>query len=229
VVLGAFIGATLAIILPNRLNWNSESPYLDSARAVVDYSKGSGRGRVAQYMNSLRMAESNPLFGVGPGNWPVRYVKFAPRADRSIADDGMTANPWPSSDWVAYVSERGVVAALALLGVLAALFLGAFRGWSELSDGNAVLAKLALAGTVAAVVVVSAFDVALLLAAPAFLLWSIIGATAGSRRRVRRFNFSRRSWALIAGGVRREKRRLVVDGVAATLLLQGHLDRKRAG
>jgi len=26
-----------------------------------------------------------------------------------------------------------------------------------------------------------------------------------------------------------EKRRLVVDGVAATLLLQGHLDRKRAG
>jgi putative holliday junction resolvase len=35
--------------------------------------------------------------------------------------------------------------------------------------------------------------------------------------------------SLIAGGVRREKRRLVVDGVAATLLLQGHLDRKRAG
>jgi putative Holliday junction resolvase len=33
--------------------------------------------------------------------------------------------------------------------------------------------------------------------------------------------------SLIAGGVRREKRRLVVDGVAATLLLQGHLDRKR--
>lgn len=201
VLLGAFIGATLAIILPNRLNWNSESPYLDSARAVADYSKGSGRGRIAQYMNSLRMAESNPVFGVGPGNWPVRYVKFAPRGDRSIADDGMTANPWPSSDWVAYVSERGVVAALALLGVFAALFLGAFRGWSELADGDAVLAKLALVGTVAAVMVVSAFDVALLLAAPAFLLWSIIGVTAGSRRRVRPFNFSRRSWAVIAGGI----------------------------
>ena len=34
---------------------------------------------------------------------------------------------------------------------------------------------------------------------------------------------------LIAGGVRRAKRRLSVDGVAATLLLQGHLDSKRAG
>jgi putative Holliday junction resolvase len=35
--------------------------------------------------------------------------------------------------------------------------------------------------------------------------------------------------ALIAGGVRREKRRLSVDRVAATLLLQGHLDSKRNG
>ena len=35
--------------------------------------------------------------------------------------------------------------------------------------------------------------------------------------------------SLIAGGMRREKRRLIVDGVAATLLLQGHLDSKRCG
>ena len=35
--------------------------------------------------------------------------------------------------------------------------------------------------------------------------------------------------SLIAGGVRREKRRLSVDRVAATLLLQGDLDSKRSG
>ena len=35
--------------------------------------------------------------------------------------------------------------------------------------------------------------------------------------------------SLIAGGVRRQKRRLSVDRVAATLLLQGHLDSKRNG
>jgi putative Holliday junction resolvase len=34
--------------------------------------------------------------------------------------------------------------------------------------------------------------------------------------------------SLIAGGVKRAKRRLSVDGVAATLLLQGHLDAGRA-
>jgi putative Holliday junction resolvase len=35
--------------------------------------------------------------------------------------------------------------------------------------------------------------------------------------------------SLIAGGMRRAKRRVSIDGVAATLLLQGHLDSKRAG
>ena len=35
--------------------------------------------------------------------------------------------------------------------------------------------------------------------------------------------------SLIAGGMRREKRRLSVDRVAATLMLQAHLDRRRAG
>jgi putative Holliday junction resolvase len=33
--------------------------------------------------------------------------------------------------------------------------------------------------------------------------------------------------SLVAGGMRRDKRRLTVDRVAATILLQSHLDRKR--
>ncbi len=35
--------------------------------------------------------------------------------------------------------------------------------------------------------------------------------------------------SLIAGGMRREKRRLSLDRVAATIMLQAHLDRRRAG
>ena len=144
--LAAVIGGLASIALPNTLNWNSESPYLDSARAVVDYKKGSGRGRVAQYKNSLNMALSNPALGVGPGNWSVEYRRFAPANDRSIAADGMTANPWPSSDWVAFMSERGFVPTLALLGVFAMLFLRSLRRWSELKDTDAVLAQCVLAG-----------------------------------------------------------------------------------
>ena len=189
----------LAIFLPNSLNWSSDSPYLDSARNMVDYSRGSGRGRIAQYLNSGRMALDDPLFGVGPGNWPVRYVEYADSDDASIADDGMTANPWPSSDWVAFISERGIVAGLAILGVFASLFIGAWRRWTTLgADG--VLAKLALMGTIAATLVVGAFDAALLLAAPAVLAWSILGAASGVGRvgRERTFTPGARMAALIA-------------------------------
>jgi hypothetical protein len=186
----SLVCAMIAMFLPNALNWSSDSPYLDSARGMVDYSSGSGRGRITQYLTSARVAGADPIFGAGPGNWPVQYVRFADNDDPSLAEDGMTANPWPSSDWVAFASERGVVAALALMGVFASLFVGAWRRWLMLgTDG--VLAKVALVGTITATLVVSAFDAALLLAAPALLSWSILGAASGVGRVGREKTFTR--------------------------------------
>jgi hypothetical protein len=182
---------------------------------------------VAQYQNSLSMAAANPVFGMGPGNWPVRYVRFAPANDRSLADDGMTANPWPSSDWIAFLSERGFVAAAALLLAFVTLFFRAFRGWREGGDASQtaeperladdqrgqvdperarvisdrVLLKLVLAGTIVATIVVSAFDAVLLLAAPAFLIWSVIGAATGARIGSRPVELSKRAWASAAAGL----------------------------
>ena len=199
--LAAVIGGMIAIVMPNSLNWNSESPYLDSARGMIDYKQGSGRGRVAQYKNSLRMAVSNPVFGVGPGNWPVEYVKFAPDNDRSLTDDGMTANPWPSSDWVAFVSERGFVPALALMGAFILLFFTSLRRWSEFENPEAVLAQCVLAGTIVTAMVVGAFDAVMLLGAPSFLVWSILGATSGIRRNARAIEVSPRIIGLAAAAL----------------------------
>ena len=56
------------------------------------------------------MAAAHPLLGVGTGNWSVRYPRYAPASDPSMTDVGLTANPWPSSDWVAVLSERGPAA-----------------------------------------------------------------------------------------------------------------------
>ncbi len=199
--LAAAIGAMAAIALPNHLSWNSGTPYLDTARNVVDYKKGSGRGRLSQYTNSARMALANPIFGVGPGNWPVQYVEFAPSNDRSLADDGMTANPWPSSDWVAFLSERGLVPTLSLMGVFVILLYGSVRRWSELENADAVLAQLVLAGTIVAALMVSAFDVLLLLAAPSLLVWSVLGATSGIRHEGRERRLSPRAWGLASAGM----------------------------
>lgn len=183
ILLVTMLGGTIAVILPNTLEWKSDSPYLDSARNVVDYESGSGRGRIAQYQNSLEMVSADPVFGAGPGNWPVRYPRFAPGGDPSLADNGMTANPWPSSDWVAFVSERGAVAAVSLLAVFAVMFFASLRKWRDLPTHEHVLMRVALAGTVVAAMVVSAFDAVLLLPASAFLVWLMIGAATATPRK----------------------------------------------
>lgn len=172
-------GALAAVVLPNRLEWKSDSPYVDSAAALVNYKEGSGRGRLVQYGNSLRMAAAHPLFGVGPGNWPVVYPKFASRNDPSMSQDsGLTSNPWPSSDWMAILSERGGLGFAALVLTLFALFVRAIRDLRADSthDPERVLTAIALVGTLVATVVVGAFDAVLLLGAPAFFVWTLAGA-----------------------------------------------------
>jgi len=184
VCLAALGGICAAVVIPNTLNWRSSSPYLDSVIGVANYREGSGHGRLVQYANSARLAVAHPLLGVGPGNWAVAYPRVAPRADPSLdADDGMTANPWPSSDWVAFVSERGAPAAVCLALALLGLVVTAARTANEAAaDGRVdrLVPALALTATVVAIIAVGAFDAVLLLPAPSLIAWSTLGALAGT-------------------------------------------------
>jgi hypothetical protein len=174
------IGVVLALVLPNTLEWKSESPYLESVRGIVNYQQGSGHGRLIQYTNSLHMLEENPLFGVGPGNWSVEYPRYASRNDPSLSttDEGVTSNPWPSSDWVAYAAERGAPATLLLVLTFVA-FLGLAVWHARVSrGGESVLGAFALAATVIITIIVGAFDAVLLLAPPTLCVWLLLGIYA---------------------------------------------------
>jgi O-antigen ligase len=178
-------GLVLALALPNRLNWRSDSPYLDSLTGVANYREGSGRGRLIQYGNTLAMAGDHPALGVGPGNWPLYYPKYMSPNDPSFAaGDVIPTNPWPSSDWMAMLAERGLPASLLLLAVGVAIALGA---WARVRSGTRrapALGDLTIVATLIAVAVVGAFDAVLLLPAPAFFAWTVIGALASSARPV---------------------------------------------
>ncbi|HTR77931.1 MAG TPA: O-antigen ligase family protein, partial [Gemmatimonadaceae bacterium] len=175
-------GIACAVLLPNRLQWKSASPYLDSIRGVVNYHEGSGLGRVTQYENTLALVRRHPFLGVGPGNWAVAYPAVAPRGDPSLAlEEGVTDNPWPSSDWIAFASERGIIATACLGAALIGLI---FRAAADLrrsrggADDSRSLSALALIGTIVATLVVGAFDAVMLIAAPTMLLWTLAGALA---------------------------------------------------
>ncbi|HEY3052089.1 MAG TPA: O-antigen ligase family protein [Thermoanaerobaculia bacterium] len=169
---------TAALIIPNTLHWRSRNPYLESVTRVAEYQEGSGRGRLLQYERSLLMAARHPLFGAGPGNWAVEYPAHVPPNDPSLNDSeaGMTFNPWPSSDWIAFIAERGPLAAI----LIALAFIGiATRGLKQLAsatDAEQALLATALLGTIAGAIVSGLFDAVLLIAVPAFLVWAALGA-----------------------------------------------------
>ena len=169
-------GAVLA--LPNALHWRSKNPYLESIHKVADYSGGSGKGRLIQYERTLGLAVRHPLFGVGPGNWAVEYPARVPASDPSMneSDPGMTMNPWPSSDWVAFLAERGPLATI-LLGLF---FLGVIRlAFGQLfsaPDADTALAAVALLGVIAGALVSGLFDAVLMTAVPAYIVFGAIGA-----------------------------------------------------
>lgn len=196
----AAAGVATALLVPNTLDWRSDSPYLDSVRDVVNYREGSGRGRLVQYRNSVRMALAHPVLGVGPGNWPVRYPAYASRHDPSLSDrDGMTDNPWPSSDWIAFVSERGVPAFACLVLALVGLGVGALLAMPGADRAEKLMPPVALLATLAATAVVGAFDAVLLLPAPALVIWALLGvlATPARARREIALDGARGRWLLV--------------------------------
>ncbi|MGI8496245.1 MAG: O-antigen ligase family protein [Gemmatimonadaceae bacterium] len=192
-------GVVAALALPNTLEWKSDSPYLDTVRGVVNYREGSGHGRILQYRNSIKLVESHPFLGVGPGNWPVHYPSVAARNDPSLdRDSGMTANPWPSSDWIAFLSERGIPAVVLMLLAVISIAVGAGRQWRNAQSASERLGALALAATLIVIVIVGAFDAVLLLGAPSLIAWSALGVLSASAapRRALVGQAELRGWAI---------------------------------
>lgn len=171
----AAVAAFVAISVPNTLRWRADSPYAETLTGLADHRQGSGRGRMLQYRHTMRLAASHPLLGVGPGNWPIRYGDVAPSSDPSWTHgDVIPLNPWPSSDWMAVLSERGVAAVVLLLTFGGAL---AWRGWRAMrASDDRMIAGAGVIATLSAVAVQGSFDAVLLLPAPLLLTAIAMGA-----------------------------------------------------
>lgn len=169
------IAVGAAVLVPTTLEWRSDSPYTDTLGNIANFREGSGRGRMLQYRNSLKLTQQHPVLGVGPGNWALHYGSVAPRNDPSFArNDVVPLNPWPSSDAVALLAERGIPGALAALLLV---FACGWRAVPAVRAGDArALGGAALAGTIASLGVAGMFDAVLLLAVPAGFAAITIGA-----------------------------------------------------
>lgn len=104
-------GVALAALAPVALAWNHAHPYLDSLHRLVDWTSGSGAGRLREWRESLALFAAHPVLGLGPGQWFVEY---------GVRHEG---DHFAHSDVVGLLVERGVVGALAWWGLGGALFV----------------------------------------------------------------------------------------------------------
>ncbi len=184
-VAAGIAGLGLAMALPNTLEWRSDMPYLETLVGVANFREGSGRGRLIQYENTLRMTRDNPILGVGPGNWPVEYPRYTSPGDPAFdAGDPIPTNPWPSSDWVAMLAERGIPATLLFLAAGIAMALVGWRRSRQQGRTTDGLSGLAMISTIVVTGVVGTFDAVLLLAAPGFFVWAILGSLHPAPREI---------------------------------------------
>lgn len=222
-------GATLAVVLPNSLQWRSDSPYAETLVRLADYREGSGRGRLIQYRNTLELVREDPILGVGPGNWMVAYPRVTTPGDPSYAgSEAIPTNPWPSSDWMAYLSERGVVGGVLLLLAGIACALTAVRRIVLLRPTGAALDGLVALATLVGAGVSGMFDAVLLLAAPSLFLWTILGASLPATAPLRQRELSHRQRRAAAAAVISLLALLTIDsagGVAAIMIAGNGRDR----
>lgn len=184
-LLGAgVVGIGAAVVLPNHLDWKSDTPYLDSLLGVANFREGSGHGRLIQWRNTLRMAREHAVLGTGPGNWQVYYPRYTTPGDPSYdSGDPIPTNPWPSSDWMGLLAERGVPAMLLLVGAMGGLIVVGWKRSRANGASDEGLAGLAMVAVIIVAGVAGVFDAVMLLAAPTLVVWTAVGALRPPPRR----------------------------------------------
>jgi O-antigen ligase len=131
IIVGASAGMFSSTVLHFR------SSYADTAARMFDYQSGTGRGRLIQYSNTLRMARDHLWLGVGPRNWQNYYPQYASTADPSYNPHETIApvNALPQSDWFGFLAERGVVAFLLLGSIAATVSRNSWRSAQSDKEG----------------------------------------------------------------------------------------------
>ena len=148
---GVALLAVVAAAVPGRFTTHDmgDTKRYASALSViegaVDPQSAALRTRLGFWRRTLRMIEDAPLLGVGPGNWPVIYPRYAePGATRDGALSMTLAPRQAHNDLLERAAETG------LLGLGALLFLGAAVVHSTRARLNALRAQADDAGAVTA-------------------------------------------------------------------------------
>jgi O-antigen ligase len=153
---GAGAAAVVAAWLPGRLSAHDAgdvkrySTIADVLEQGADLHSLAVRTRLGLWRRTTAMVRDHPWLGVGPGNWPVAFPRYAePNALQDAVLSAARAPRQAHEDWLERAAETGIVGLLAL-AALAAGAAGAVRQRHASPDADTSRAASAAGGALAA-------------------------------------------------------------------------------
>ena len=153
--------ALVAAMLPGRFNPRDAgdkkrySAVVDVLVGGVDSRSIALKSRVGLWRRTVAMVRDRPLFGVGPGNWPVVFPLYA---EPGAADDHvLSASVAPRqvhNDWLERAAEAGMLGLGALVWLVAAAVIETRKSLRE-SDEESRPVLAGAAGSLVALVAIS--------------------------------------------------------------------------
>ena len=148
-----------------------------SVSAIDPFASVPIESRIELYRGTLQMIADRPLFGVGPGNFPLVYPRYRDKQHIVFMNEN-------HNDYLQFASEMGIFSLAAFLVLLFLYFKYANK--YLLSSKNMYLLGLALGCTVsiAGVALHGSMDFPFQIPANALTFWVILGLTVNISRAI---------------------------------------------
>ena len=146
--------------------------FVSGSTSASALDERSLEGRVGENIAAVQMFLDHPVLGVGPGNYPVRYLEYSP----AIGLDPRPVERPPHNLLLEALAETGIVGTLALISVLGLALKGAWAARRALAGRDGLLAEgvfVALVGFLVAGL--------FLHASTARYLWIVVGLALATR------------------------------------------------
>lgn len=175
--LAILCGVLGSVLVPNRLQWTTRTPFRDSWVSLLEYRAGSGAGRLREHEGTVRMINSHPILGVGPGNWRVNYPRFAVEGERTVTTDVLPVRNHALGEWIGATAERGMPSMLFGLVAIMLLLTRYARVSNGLDNGNRSKSDVGLL-TLIAVLALGLFEPVVSVPLLGLIIAVIVGVTA---------------------------------------------------
>lgn len=99
-------------------------------------SDASNLERINRWNSALRMFETRPVTGWGPGTYMFQYAPFQTARDRTIISTNFGLNGNSHSEYLGPLAEQGLLGMLLVIALISTISWTALRLWSRLPNGE---------------------------------------------------------------------------------------------